>query len=32
MLQNKKTFDLATRIVIELSTPELYKVQEFMHW
>ena len=32
MLDNKKTFDLASRLLMEISTPELYKVQEFMHW
>ena len=32
MLQNKKTFDLATRIIMELSTPELYKLDEALHW
>lgn len=32
MLENKKTFDLASRILMEICTPELYKVQEFMHW
>lgn len=32
MLENKKSFDFASRILIELFTPELYKVQEFMIW
>jgi hypothetical protein len=32
MLESKRTFDLACRLLMEISTPELYKVQEFMHW
>jgi hypothetical protein len=32
MLENKRTFELACRLLMEISTPELYKVQEFLHW
>jgi hypothetical protein len=32
MLENKKTFELGFRLLMELSTPELYKLQEFTHW
>ena len=32
MLKYEKTFDLGFRILLELYTPELYKVIEFMQW
>jgi hypothetical protein len=32
MLEHKRSFDLACRLLLEIATPELFKVQEFMHW
>lgn len=32
MLRLEKTHDLACRILLELYTPELFKVSKFMHW
>jgi hypothetical protein len=32
MLENRRTYDLGCRLLMEISTPELFKVQEFMHW
>ena len=32
MLKLEKTFDLAFRIILEIYTPELYKVLDFMNW
>ena len=32
MLKSKKAFGLAQRLLMELYTPEMYKVIEFMHW
>jgi hypothetical protein len=32
MLKYENTFDLGFRILLELYTPELYKVLEFMQW
>lgn len=32
MLENRKTFEWGFRLLMELSTPELYKLQEFTHW
>lgn len=32
MLRLEKTHDLACRILLELYTPEMFKVSQFMHW
>lgn len=32
MLENKRTADLGFRLLMEFATPELLKVQEFLHW
>jgi hypothetical protein len=32
MLDNRKTFEFARRILMELYTPELYKQDESLHW